>query len=390
MYSDRLRLLPSYLFITLDRKRKELEEKGVKIINFTVGDPDLPTPKHIRDKLKEAVENFSTHRYPFGGGIKEFREAVASWYNARFKVALDPEKEIYTLIGSKEGIGHLPIAFLNPGDIALIPEPAYPVYNSGTVLSLGKPYYLPLKIERNFLPDLDAIPHNILQKTKLMFLNYPNNPTSAYPENVVEVFEKAVYLAKKYNFIVAHDAAYSEIYYPDKCKVPPMSFLAVNGAKDIGIEFHSLSKTFNMTGWRIGFVCGNKDIIAGIAKVKDNYDSGVFTAIQYAGIAALTGPQDCVEELRKIYMRRRDVMLKCFQNLGLEVYEPKATFYLWVKTPKEYTSESLAEKLLDDCGVMATPGSGFGPSGEGYLRFSLTVEDSKIEEAAKLLSKVKF
>jgi len=390
MYSTRLKLLPSYLFITLDRRRKELEEKGMKIINFSVGDPDLPTPKHIRDKLKEAVEDFSTHKYPFGGGTKEFREAVASWYKARFKVQLDPEKEIYTLIGSKEGIGHLPLAFVDPGDIVLVPEPGYPVYNSSTILSLGKPYYLPLKIEKDFLPDLETIPSTVLGKTKLLFLNYPNNPTSACPENIAEFFEKVVYLAKRHNFVVAHDAAYSEIYYPDKWKTPPISFLAVKGAKDVGVEFHSLSKTFNMTGWRIGFVCGNRDIIAGIAKVKDNYDSGVFTAIQYAGIAALTGPQDCVAELREVYMRRRDAMLRCFRSLGLEVYEPKATFYLWVRVPNGYTSENFAEKLLSDCGIMATPGSGFGPSGEGFLRFSLTVEDKKIEEAIELLSKLKF
>lgn len=380
-YSKKLSLLPPYLFAELDKKKKELQQKGVDIISLGVGDPDLPTPKHIIEEMKKAVEDSKNHQYPFGKGIKEFCNAVANWYKKRFNVELNPDTEVHSLIGSKEGLAHLPLAFVDEEDYVLVPEPGYPVYQSSVVFAGGKIFYMPLKEENKFLPDFDTIPKEVLEKTKLMFLNYPNNPTTQVATK--EFFKKAIDIAKKYNIIIAHDCAYSEIYFEE----PPISFLEVEGAKEVGIEFHSLSKTYNMTGWRIGFVCGNKDIIAGLAKVKDNYDSGVFTAIQKAAIVALEGPQDCVVEMRKIYKERRDVLIDNLRKLGLEPFLPKATFYVWCKVPKNETSISFVEKLLS-VGVVCTPGVGMGKSGEGYVRFSLTVGKGRIDEAFERMKKV--
>jgi len=380
-YSKKLSSLPPYLFIELDKKKKELQQRGVDIISLGVGDPDLPTPKHIIEEMKKAVEDPKNHQYPFGKGIKEFCNAVANWYKKRFNVVLDPETEIHSLIGSKEGIAHLPLAFVDEEDYVLVPEPGYPVYQSSVMFAGGKIFYMPLKEENKFLPDFDSIPKEILEKTKLIFLNYPNNPTTQVATK--EFFKKAIDIAKKYNIIIAHDCAYSEIYFEE----PPISFLEVEGAKEVGIEFHSLSKTYNMTGWRIGFVCGNKDIIAGLAKVKDNFDSGVFTAIQKAAIIALEGPQDCVEEMRKIYRDRRDVLIDGLKKIGLEPFLPKATFYVWCRVPKNETSISFVEKLLS-IGVVCTPGIGMGKSGEGYVRFALTVTKERIKEAIERIRKV--
>jgi LL-diaminopimelate aminotransferase len=380
-YSKKLSSLPPYLFIELDKKKKELQQRGMDIISLGVGDPDLPTPKHIIEEMKKAVEDPKNHQYPFGKGIKEFCNTVANWYKKRFNVVLDPETEIHSLIGSKEGIAHLPLAFVDEEDYVLVPDPGYPVYQSSVMFAGGKIFYMPLKEENKFLPDFDSIPKEILEKTKLMFLNYPNNPTTQVATK--EFFKKAIDIAKKYNIIIAHDCAYSEIYFEE----PPISFLEVEGAKEVGIEFHSLSKTYNMTGWRIGFVCGNKDIIAGLAKVKDNFDSGVFTAIQKAAIIALEGPQDCVEEMRKIYRDRRDVLIDGLKKIGLEPFLPKATFYVWCRAPKNETSISFVEKLLS-VGVVCTPGIGMGKSGEGYVRFALTVTKERIKEAIERIKKV--
>ncbi len=380
-YSQKVLSLPPYLFIELDRKKKQLQQKGVDIISLGVGDPDLPTPKHIVEEMKKAIEEPANHQYPFGRGIKEFCEAVANWYKERFDVELDPGTEVHSLIGSKEGIAHLPLAFIDPGDYVLVPEPGYPVYQSSVIFAGGNVYYMPLKEENSFLPVLEEIPKEILKKTKLMFLNYPNNPTSQVATK--KFFEKVVDFAKEHNIIVAHDCAYSEIYYEE----PPISFLSVKGAKEVGIEFHSLSKTYNMTGWRVGFVCGNKDIIAGLSKVKDNYDSGVFTAIQKAAISALRGPQDCVEEMRKIYKSRRDVLVEGLKEVGLNPFIPKATFYVWCKVPNNKTSMEFAELLLS-VGVVCTPGVGMGKSGEGYVRFALTVNEQRIKEAIERIRRV--
>lgn len=384
VYSEKLKRLPPYLFVEIDRKKKEAIAKGVDIISFGVGDPDLPTPSHIVEAAKKAIENPKNHQYPFGAGLIEFRKAISSWYKERFNVELSPEDEVYTLIGSKEGIGHMHLGFVNPQDLVLIPEPGYPVYNTGTIFADGIPYFMPLSEKNGFLPDFDIIPQDIFKKAKLLFLNYPNNPTAALATR--EFYEKAVAIAKKYNIIVAADAAYSEIYYEEK----PISFLEVPGAKDIGVEFHSLSKTYNMTGWRIGWVCGNAEILKGIGMVKDNYDSGVFQAIQEAGIVALTSSQKCVEEARKIYKERRDILVEGLNSLGWRVSKPKATFYVWAKVPDGYTSTKTVEKLLDEAGIITTPGNGLGPSGEGYIRFALTVSVPRIKEALDRISMIKW
>lgn len=387
-YSKRLNELPPYLFIELDKKKKQLQQKGVDIISLGVGDPDIPTYSHIIEVMKRALDDPKNHQYPFGRGLDIFCKAVANWYKKRFNVEVDFETEVHSLIGSKEGIGHLPLAFVDPGDYVLVPEPGYPVYQSSTILAGGKIYYMSLNKNNNFLPVLEDIPKDILKKTKLMFINYPNNPTTQVATK--EFFEKVVDFAKENNIIVVHDCAYSEIYFNDDPKdttIPPISFLSIKGAKDVGVEFHSLSKTYNMTGWRIGFVCGNREIIAGLSKIKDNYDSGVFNAIQIAATAALEGPQDCVEQARRIYKERRDILVNGLRKLGLNAILPKATFYVWCEVPKGETSVSFTEKLLN-VGVVCTPGIGMGKSGEGYIRFALTVPKERIEEALYRINKI--
>ncbi|MCX5781934.1 MAG: LL-diaminopimelate aminotransferase [Elusimicrobia bacterium] len=383
-YSDKLKKLPPYLFVEIDKKKKAAIEKGVDIISLGVGDPDYFTPEHIVKAAQEAIAKPENHHYPFGSGLKRFREAIAKWYKNRFNVDLNPENEIYPLIGSKEGIGHFHLAFVNPGDVVLIPEPGYPVYNTGTIFSDSVPHFMPLLEKNNFLPDLDAIPENIRKKAKIIFINYPNNPTAVMAPP--EFYKKVVSFASKYNIIVAHDAAYSELYYDKK----PTSFLEIPGAKEVGVEFHSLSKTYNMTGWRIGWICGNKDIVNGLATVKDNYDSGVFQAIQEAAITALTGPQDCVQVMRRIYGDRKDALVDGLNKLGWNVRKPEATFYVWAKVPKGYSSAQTVSKLLDEAGIICTPGNGLGPSGEGYVRFALTVEVPRIKEALHRLEKIKW
>lgn len=332
-YNEKLKTLPPYLFIEIDRKKKEAIKCGVDIISLGVGDPDLPTPDHIIKSMQESVAKPANHQYPFGAGLLSYRKSIAEWYKKRFKVDLSPD-EICALIGSKEGIGHMHLGFIDPGDVVLIPEPGYPVYNTGTIFTDGVPYFMPLLEKNGFLPDLDTIPADILKKAKLIFVNYPNNPTAATVS--VKFYLELIEFAIKNNIIVAADAAYSEIYYNENEK--PLSFLEIPGAKEVGVEFHSLSKTYSMTGWRIGWVCGNRDVVMGIEKVKDNYDSGVFQAIQEAAITALTSSQKCVEDARKIYKERRDALVGGLQKLDWEVNLPKASFYVWTKVPKGYTS----------------------------------------------------
>jgi len=385
MYSEKLKKLPPYLFVELDRKKKMLLNKGIDIISLGVGDPDLPIPSHILNSIKYWIDNPKYHKYPFGAGLIEFRTAIALWFKERFNVVLNPETEIYSLIGSKEGIGHLPLAFVNPGDIVLVPDPGYPVYYSSTIFAGGIPYFMPLLKQNNFLPDIDSIPVNILNKTKIMFLNYPNNPTTVTATK--EFFIRIVELAQKYNFIVSHDAAYSEIYFDNN---PPISFLSINGAKEIGIEFHSLSKTYNMTGFRIGWVCGSEKIIKGLATVKENFDSGVFEVIQKAGITALTESQECVQKIRKTYQERRDIFVDGLLTAGWNLKKPQATFYVWSECPKNYTSAQTSEKLLLEAGIVVTPGVGMGCSGEGYVRFALTVDKSRLKEVIERIKKIKW
>jgi len=381
--ANRLKELPPYLFQELDRLKAEVQAKGVDVIDLGVGDPDLPTPPHIVEALREAVKDPSTHRYPSYSGMNDFRDCVARWYERRFGVKLEPSREVITLIGSKEGIAHIPLAFINPGDVVLVPSPAYPVYHAGTVLVGGKSYFMPLTADRNFLPDLDAIPPSVAQQAKMMFINYPNNPTGATAE--AEFFEKVVAFAKKYEIIVCHDAAYSEMSFDG---YRPMSFLEVKGAKDVGIEFHSLSKTYNMTGWRLGFAVGNAEVIGGLGQVKSNIDSGAFNAVQKAGIVALEGDQSCVREMQHIYQERRDVLIEGLRSVGLSPFVPKATFYVWCPVPERTTSTGFAMTLLKEAGIVTTPGNGFGEPGEGYIRMALTVPKERIKEAVERMKKL--
>jgi LL-diaminopimelate aminotransferase len=381
--AKRIKNLPPYLFASIDKMKQEAIKKGIDIINLGIGDPDIPTPPNIVKRLQEAVKNEKYHQYPSYEGLLIFRQAVAEWYKKRFNVKLNPEDEVLTLIGSKEGIGHFPLAYINPGDIALVPSPAYPVYNAGTLFAGGQSYIMSLKNKNNFLPDIDAIPSRIAKKAKIMFINYPNNPTSAVAERAF--YERVIEFALKYNIIIAHDAAYSEIYYDN---YRPMSFLEVDGAKEVGIEFHSLSKTYNMTGWRIGFAVGNKEIISALGKVKSNLDSGVFEVVQEAGIEALTCDQSIVDDIRKVYQERRDILVAGLKSLGMAVEAPKATFYIWLKTPKGFKSADYTAHLLNNAGIVTTPGNGFGKEGEGYIRMALTVKKERMLEAIERMKKL--
>lgn len=381
--AKRLKLIPPYLFIEIDKKKKQKIEEGKDIIDFGVGDPDQPTPDYIINKLCEEVKNSKSHHYPLGKGLIEFRDAISAWYKKRFNVDLNPEDEILPLIGSKEGIAHLPLAFLNQHDISLIPDPCYPPYRSGTILADGVPYYIPLLEQNNFLPDLDAIDSQVAKQAKIMYLNYPNNPTGACATE--DFFKETVKFANDNKIIVSHDAAYTEISF-DGYK--PLSFLQIEGAKDVGIEFHSLSKTFNMTGWRVGFVCGNSEIIKALAKIKENIDSGIFEAIQRAAIEALKSDSSHLKKLTDIYKERRDILVDGLNVLGWKITKPKATFYVWVPVPPGYTSMELSNTLLEKADIITTPGIGFGENGEGYIRMALTIPKERIEEAVERIMKL--
>lgn len=355
------------------------------IIDLGVGDPDLPTPPKIIEEMIRAVQDPANHHYPSYSGMEDFKAAIAEWYVERFSVGLDPETEVMALIGAKEGIAHISLAFIDPGDLALIPTPAYPVYNIGTIFAGGKPYLLPLVKENGFLPDLASIPGEVARKAKLIWLNYPNNPTAAVAD--VDFFKAVVDFAHTNEVMVCHDVTYSEIAFDG---YRPMSLLEVEGAKDIGIEFHSLSKSFNMTGWRIGFAMGNKEAIRGLSLIKSNVDSGLFQAIQMAGIKALRANRACISEINKIYARRRDIMVKGLRDAGFKVIPPKATFYLWVPVPHPYTSVDLATRLLAEVGVVVTPGNGFGFPGEGYIRLALTQDEKRLLEATERIKGIRL
>ncbi len=380
--SDRVKNLPPYLFAKIDAMKREALKKGVDLIDLSIGDPDIPTPSHIVEVMQKAITKPENHRYPSYEGMYSYREAVARWYRRRFNVELDPEKEVLSLIGSKEGIGHIPLAFVNPGDIVIVPSPCYPVYSIGTLFAGGESYFMPLKEENAFLPDLDAISEDICKRAKLMFINYPNNPTSATCTE--DFFSRVVDFALRHNIIVCHDAAYTEIYYEKR----PQSFLSVDGAKEVGVEFHSLSKTYNMTGWRIGFVVGNRKIIEGLGKIKTNLDSGVFQAIQEAGITALDTPEEILERLRMIYKERRDTLLEGLKSLNLSFFKPEGTFYVWVSVPDGYTSTDFVTLLLEKTSILVTPGNGFGVHGEGYIRFALTQDVKRIKEAVERMRRL--
>ncbi|MBI5056137.1 MAG: LL-diaminopimelate aminotransferase [Nitrospirae bacterium] len=378
----RVKGLPPYLFAAIDKMKQEALKKGIDVIDLSIGDPDIPTPKNIVQRMKKAVENPAHHRYPSYEGMLSFRQAVADWYKRRFNVKLDPKTEVLSLIGSKEGIGHIPLAFINPGDFVLVPSPGYPVYPVATLFAGGKSHIMPLIEKNKYLPDLKAIPRDVLKKAKLMFINYPNNPTSAVADR--NFYNNVIGFAAKNNILVCHDAAYSEVYYDGK---KPMSFLQMPGAKDVGIEFHSLSKTYNMTGWRIGFAAGNANALAGLGKIKTNLDSGIFQAVQEAGIEALNTGDAVLKKIRDTYQERRDVLYNGLKNIGLKVQKPRATFYLWAKVPKGFNSSSFVAHLLENAGVLGTPGNGFGAPGEGYIRFALTVPAKRMKEAVQRIGK---
>ncbi len=381
--SERLKRLPPYLFVEIDRQKKQALDEGRDIIDLGVGDPDQPTPGYIINALNKAAKDPSTHHYALDSGMREFREAIARWYKDRFGITLDPDTEILPLIGSKEGIAHIPLAFINPGDVALIPNPSYPPYRSGVIFAGGEIYDTPLKEENSFLPNLDSIDKGFLSKARLMYLNYPNNPTGAVANR--DFYRKVTDIALRNNIIVCSDAAYTELSF-DGYSAP--SFLEVEGAEEVGVEFHSLSKTYNMTGWRIGMACGNRDVIAGLGKVKSNIDSGIFNAIQQAGIAALNMPKNIIERQRKTYQERRDVLVDGLNSIGWKIDKPRATFYVWARTLAGRDSTAMCKLLLNEADVVATPGLGFGSQGEGYIRMALTVSKERLKEAVKRIKKV--
>jgi LL-diaminopimelate aminotransferase len=381
----RLGLLPPYLFAELDRLKREVQQQGVDVISLGIGDPDLPTPPHIVEACQRAAGLPANHRYPDYQGLDSFREAACGWYKRRFGVMLDPQKEACALIGSKEGIANFAVAVVDPGDIVLVPDPGYPVYFSGCVFNGGQPYFMPLRKENAFLPDFAEITAEVARRAKLMWLNYPNNPTAATAEP--EFFRRAIKFCLDNNIILAHDIAYSEIAF-DGYRAP--SVLELEAARECTIEFHSLSKTYSMTGWRVGFAVGNSQLVGALGTVKTNIDSGVFQAVQEAAIAALTGSDAKLHEYCAIYQERRDLMVEALRAIGLQCEVPRATFYLWATVPKGYTSVSFTERVLKETGVVITPGSGFGKNGEGYVRFSLTVPSPRLSEAVERIKTLRI
>ena len=382
MFAQRIENLPPYLFARIDEMKAKKMAEGVDVIDLGVGDPDLATPPHIVDALIEAAKDPDNHHYPNYLGMAAYRQAVAGWYNKRFGVDVDPDSQVISLMGSKDGVAHIPEAIVGPGDYVMVPSPGYPVYSTGALFAEAKVHEMPLLKENGFLPDLDAIPKDVARKSKLMWINYPNNPTSAIAPP--SFYQEVVEFAREHGIVVVSDNAYSEIAF-DGYQAP--SFLETDGAEEVGIEMHSLSKTYNMTGWRIGMAVGNKEVIRGLGIVKTNIDSGVFNPVQHAAIAALQGPQDCVAEACKIYQERRDVLVSGLTKLGFDVTMPKATFYVWMSVPD---SISFAARMLNDTGIVVTPGVGFGKSGEGYVRFAITRSVDRIKEAVDRMGEVKW
>ena len=376
----RIAKLPPYLFAEIDRKVSEAKARGADIVSFGVGDPDIPSPPHVIEALAQGARDPATHRYPSYTGMPDFRAAIGDWYERRFGVRMDPDSQIQPLVGSKEGIFHLPVAFIDPGDVALVPDPSYPVYETGTILAGGEPLSLPLTAEGSFLPDLDAIPSATLQRARVLWLNYPNNPTSACTD--LGFMQRAVDFCRANDLLLAHDAAYTEVTF-DGYVAP--SVLQADGAMECAVEFHSLSKTYNMTGWRIGWVAGAPEAIEAIKRLKTNIDSGIFDAIQRAGIAALTGPQDWLTQTIERYRYRRDLLCDALKSMSIVVEPPRGSIYLWVPVPEDHTSESFTSYLLDEAAIVVAPGTGYGSAGEGFVRFSLTVPDDRLEEGVERL-----
>ncbi|HXC76615.1 MAG TPA: LL-diaminopimelate aminotransferase [Candidatus Acidoferrum sp.] len=383
--AQRLRRIPPYLFAEIDRKVQQKKNEGVDVISLGIGDPDLPTPARIVSVLQEAAADPANHMYPSYFGLNELREAIAGWYRQQFDVSLDPAAEILPTLGSKDGISHAPLALVDPGDVVLVPDPGYTPYATGAIMAGADPYVMPLTAANHWLPDLDAIPDDVASRSKLMWLNYPNNPTAAVAGR--EFLEKAVEFCRRHDIVLCHDAPYSEICFDG---YRPLSLFEVDGAKDVGLEFHSLSKTFNMTGWRIGWVCGRADLIELIGQLKTNIDSGIFQAVQWAAIEALNGGEDETRMANEIYARRHWLVADTLNSLGWSIKPPLATFYVWAPVPDGYDSIGFAGHVLDQVGVNITPGVGFGAHGEGYFRLSVTAPDARLDEAMTRLRKLKL
>jgi len=379
--SKRMDSLEPYLFVEIAEKIAEKKAKGEEVTSFAIGDPDMPTPTHIINRLCKAAQDPTNHHYPETAGLPELRQAIAAWYKRRFNISLDPDREVLPLIGSKEGIFHIALCFIDLDDIALVPDPAYPVYKIGTILAGGKPYSMPLIEENDFLPALNDIPKTFAKRAKLLWLNYPNNPTAAVAD--IDFFNRAVQFARQHNLAICHDGPYSEVAF-DNYK--PISFLEAEGAKEVGVEFHSLSKSYNMAGWRIGMVAGNAEMIDALKRIKSNIDSGIPQAIQYAAIEALSSSQDCIAKNNTIYQRRRDLIIDILDDIGLLAKPPKASLYIWAKVPEGYTSLEFAGDLLDKVGVVVVPGVGYGKNGEGYVRLSLTISDAGLVKGLSRLA----
>ncbi|HVD66981.1 MAG TPA: LL-diaminopimelate aminotransferase [Gaiellaceae bacterium] len=380
-FAKRLELVPPYLFAELERKVDEKRREGVDVISLGIGDPDLPTPEPVVRALQEAAAAPQTHQYPTNRGLEPFREAVADFYADRFGTNVDPATEVVPVLGGKEGVAHIAFACLDPGDVALAPEPGYPPYASGPLFAGAEVEYLPLREENGFMPDLEAVPADVAARANLLFLNYPNNPTGAIAAE--GFFERAVAFAREHDVIVVHDNAYSEIAFDG---YRPPSFLSAEGAKEVGVEIFSLSKGWNMTGWRIGWVAGNPEVVEHFRRLKTNLDSGMFDALQLAGVAALMQARAFPAEMSELYRRRRDLMIDALARIGLPATPPQATPYIWVRVPDGFTSETFTELVLAEAGVVVSPGPSFGPSGEGYVRVSLTVADERLEEAANRIA----
>jgi LL-diaminopimelate aminotransferase len=383
--AQRLGRIPPYLFAEIDRKVQEKKKAGIDVISLGIGDPDLPTPKRIVSVLQEAAADPANHRYPSYFGLSELREAIAGWYRERFNVVLEPNSEILPTLGSKDGISHVPLALVDPGDVVLAPDPGYTVYATGAIMAGADPYVMPLTLENGWLPDLDAIPNEVAERARLMWLNYPNNPTAAVAGR--DFLERAVDFCRRHDIVLCHDAPYSEIAFDG---YRPLSLFEIAGAKDVGLEFHSLSKTFNMTGWRIGWVCGRADLVGLIGQLKTNIDSGIFQAVQWAAIEALNGGEEETRAACEIYARRHRLVADTLNGLGWKIKPPRATFYVWAPVPAGYDSIGFAGRVLDQVGVNITPGVGFGAHGEGYFRLSVTAPDARLEEAMTRLRKLKL
>jgi LL-diaminopimelate aminotransferase len=381
----RLGKIPPYLFAEIDRKVQEKKRAGVDVISLGIGDPDLPTPKRIVNVLQEAAADPANHRYPSYFGLAELREAIAGWYSERSGVSLDPSTEILPTLGSKDGIAHVPLALVDPGDLVLAPDPGYTVYSTGALMAGAEPYIMPLTAANHWLPDLDAIPDDISRRARLMWLNYPNNPTAAVADR--EFLERAVAFCTRHDIVLCHDAPYSEIAFDG---YRPLTLFEIPGAKEIGLEFHSLSKTFNMTGWRIGWVCGRADLVGLIGQLKTNIDSGIFQAVQWAAIEALNGGEQETRAANDVYAKRHKLVANTLNDLGWNIKPPRATFYVWAPVPAGYDSIGFASHVLDEVGVNITPGVGFGAHGEGYFRLSVTAPDARLEEAMARMRKLKL